>query len=219
MSDHPREKVLQELAKLLEERNKKRPLAFLSHPFVLMLIGTLFVSCLVTLWNTLEQRNLLKLQFEKARLDQKYSLLKSMSYQYQTTCSYLNDWVFFTTRYMDECTRSASQQSKEHLEYCKTRATEAEKRYREVEPLQGILYQVHVIYTTDEVKMTAKEMVSKWKSFADFVSDVIGKLNSKAFSSDDVKRWEGIRKRTIDELEALNDKLSENMRNEIAKQY
>ena len=221
MRESKRDEVLNQLALFLKNRNKKSWFEFLNSPFFIMLIGGVLLTFLTMHLENKQHENSLEQEFQRARLNQKFSLLKIVPLHYNTSCSHLNDSFFYLVRY---CKVNAKEdinddQKNNWLNYLKEKYEKAAENYRKVEPIVGVISQVEVMFDTNKAQTSAKEFKQKWLSFESYVNAAGEKLNSNKFSSNDFEDWEKSRLEMTNELDKLHNILISSMGDELTKAY
>lgn len=216
-----REMVLEELAKFLRQRNEPTRTRWpsLDRPIILTLITTLIGGLLVggitARWQVLEQRRITETEYQRALVNAKLALLRSLAAAYQSSGNVLNSRFLHVLWIAEEKNESASKRGAKKIESWKSEITRLEGEYSKVEAVDGILAQVDGIFSGD-ARTTAQAMTKKWESLESLMRDVNNKYNvAESLSQEEIAQFDSLRKTTVQELETLKSKLLTQMGEEI----
>lgn len=218
---HQRDVVLEELAKFLRQRNKPTRTRWpsLDRPIVLALITTLIGGGIVggatTWWQLLEQSRIKETEYQRALVNTKFALLRTVASTYQSSGNILNSWLAHVLQLAEEKNEQAHRKDSKKIKILESKVAWLHDEYSKVEPVDGILAQVDGAFSGD-ARTTAQTMAKKWESLENLMRDVNKKYNvTKSMSQQEIAQADSLRTTTVQELETLKGTLLRQMGEEI----
>jgi hypothetical protein len=191
--------------------------AVLDRPFVVTLIGGIFLAVLAHVWDANEKERERELTYQRALIGEQQVLLKEFGTVYQNTVSTINSWFARVVWIADERNKKRSTETATNIKAWKGQTQKLEERYSATVPLDVTLIRVRVLYSCKSVRDAASEMLTLWQTFLDAFQSFNRKWNDKqTVPNDAIRKNEESRRQILNQLETLEYRLVEKMAGELA---
>jgi hypothetical protein len=204
-------------------RAKKRRWEVLDRPVTLTLFGTFGLGLLTLYWQTSEARRATEQTYQRALLDQRFELVRTLTKAYQKSANVLNAKVFKTLVIAER--RNAlgealddpeNEKKKRDIDDIVRDVKELDKEFAAMEPLDGVSAQLELLFDSPEVPRAAQKLREKWIDFEVFANRVALENNDPATRRKmDIAAFKKERAERAAELDDLKNALLAAIRDEI----
>jgi hypothetical protein len=204
-------------------RGKKPRWEVLDRPVTLTLFGTFGLGLLTLYWQTSEARRGTEQTYQRALLDQRFELVRTLTKTYQKSANVLTAKIVKTLAVAerrnaigDALDDPENEAKKKVLDDIVRDIKELDKEFAALEPLDGVTAQLELLFDSPAVPATAKKLRDKWIDFEVFANRVALENNEpEARRKMDVAAYKRERAERGDELDDLKNALLDAIREEI----
>jgi hypothetical protein len=225
-----REQVLRRLFRYLGKLNKPSPkkcCEWLDRPvFVTILssmVGATLIAFLTWYGQTRiqqiqysAQKQLQDLQYTRSRLDQKFQLLRVFPTVKEANGNYTYHRISLVFWEAGEINKSAGQKREGLIKDWRAERQRLQTEQWKMEPLDGVLAQIAVIFSSKETRTKADDMKKKWSEFESLMYTINDAYNKKeSLTAEEIRDYEAKSNGIVSELNALSRDLIDEMGKEI----
>jgi hypothetical protein len=204
------------LIQWLRRQNGDKDASLLDRPFVVTVVGGLFLAFLAHMWDSNEKERERTLTYARAVTSEQQGLIKEFGEGYQRSVSTLNTWFTTVIWIADEQNKKQSVETDGHIKTWKEQAQKLEERYSAAVPLDITLTRVRVLFRCKSVQDVASKMLESWAKLMGTFGSFERAWNDKQSLPDDfIRKNEKIRIDSVDQLEMLETTLVDRMAGEL----
>jgi hypothetical protein len=204
------------LIRWLNRQNGDKSAPFLDRPFVVTVIGGLFLAWLAHQWDANEKERERTLTYQRAVTAEQQQLIKDFGEGYQKTVSTLNTWFTTVIWIADEHNKPRTSDTDRNIKAWKEQTQKLEERFSMAVPLDITLTRVRVLFRCKSVQDVGSKMLAQWQTLVETFRSFQREWNDKQLLSDEViRKNEKVRMESVDQLDTLEGSLIDRMAGEL----